>query len=49
MTRDEVRAKYPDNAAASSTLFDRLDTDGDGELSRQELQKLPEILRSPQP
>jgi Ca2+-binding EF-hand superfamily protein len=49
VTRGEVRARYPDNAAASSTLFDRLDTDGDGKLSRQELQKLPENLRSPQP
>ncbi|MFM8323888.1 MAG: EF-hand domain-containing protein [Pirellulaceae bacterium] len=26
-----------------------LDTDGDGKLSRQELQKLPENLHSPQP
>lgn len=49
VTRDEVKAKYPDNAFASTTLFDRLDSDKDGRLSRQELQKLPERLRSPQP
>ncbi|MBL8892844.1 MAG: EF-hand domain-containing protein [Planctomycetaceae bacterium] len=44
ITRKEVKAKYPNNPAASTTIFDRLDMDQDGQLSPQELRKLPEIL-----
>ncbi len=44
LSRDEVRAKYPDNPAASTTLFDRLDTDQNDHLSPEELRKLPAIL-----
>jgi len=44
VSRDEVRARYPDNPAASTTLFDRLDTDQNDHLSPEEFRKLPEIL-----
>jgi len=44
VTRDEVKAKYTNNPAASTTIFDRLDADKSGALSREELRKLAEIL-----
>jgi mono/diheme cytochrome c family protein len=44
VSRDEVRAKYPDNPAASTTLFDRLDTDQNDHLSPEEFRKLRGIL-----
>jgi Ca2+-binding EF-hand superfamily protein len=44
VTRDEVKAKYTNNPAASTTIFDRLDTDQSGSLSREELRKLSEII-----
>jgi hypothetical protein len=44
VSRDEVKAKYTDNPAASTTIFDRLDADKNGQLNRQELRKLSEIL-----
>jgi Ca2+-binding EF-hand superfamily protein len=44
VTREEVKAKYSNNPAASTTNFDRLDTDKNGQLDRQELRKLSEII-----
>ncbi len=44
VSRDEVKARYSNNAAASSTIFDRLDSDNNGRLNRQELRKLSEII-----
>ena len=44
VTRDEVKAKFANNPAASTTIFDRLDADKNGQLNRQELRKLSEIL-----
>lgn len=44
VTRDEVKAKYTNNPAASTTIFDRLDADKSGALSREELRKLADIL-----
>jgi Ca2+-binding EF-hand superfamily protein len=49
VTRDEVKAKYTNNPAASTTIFDRLDADKNGALSREELRKLSEIMRSLNP
>lgn len=45
VTRDEVKAKYVNNPAASTIIFDRLDTDNNGSLSQQELRRLPEIIK----
>jgi hypothetical protein len=44
VSRDEVKAKYENNPAASTTIFDRLDVDKNGQLSQQELRKLSEII-----
>ena len=44
VTRDEVKQKYNNNPAASTTIFDRLDTDQNNQLNQQELSKLTEIL-----
>lgn len=44
VTRDEVQAKYPNNPAASTTIFDRLDTDKNDTLSKVEFSKLAEVL-----
>ncbi|MBL8892504.1 MAG: EF-hand domain-containing protein [Planctomycetaceae bacterium] len=44
VSREEVEAKYPNNPAASTTIFDRLDNDQNGQLNQQELRKLSEIL-----
>jgi mono/diheme cytochrome c family protein/thiol-disulfide isomerase/thioredoxin len=44
VSREEVEAKYPNNPAASTTIFDRLDDDQNGQLNQQELRKLSEIL-----
>ena len=33
VSRDEVKAKYSNNPAASTTIFDRLDTDKNGLLN----------------
>ncbi|MFM7973482.1 MAG: hypothetical protein ACKO8U_00320, partial [Pirellula sp.] len=44
VTSDEVKAKYTNNPAASTTIFDRLDVDKSGALSREELRKLADIL-----
>ncbi len=45
VSREEVEAKYPNNPAASTTIFDRLDNDQNGQLNQQELRKLSEILK----
>jgi hypothetical protein len=39
-----VKANYNNNPAASTTIFDRLDTDKNGQLNRQELRRLSEII-----
>ena len=44
VSREEVKAKYESNPAASTTIFDRLDADKNGQLSQQELRKLSEIM-----
>lgn len=44
VTRDEVQAKYPNNPAASTTIFDRLDKDKNDTLSKVEFSKLAEAL-----
>jgi Ca2+-binding EF-hand superfamily protein len=44
VTRDEVKAKYPNNPAASTTIFDRLDADKNDMLSKEEFSKLAELL-----
>lgn len=44
VSREEVKAKYENNPAASTTIFDRLDADKNGQLSQQELRKLSEIM-----
>ena len=44
VTRDEVKAKYPNNPAASTTIFDRLDADKNDMLSKEEFSKLAEVL-----
>jgi Ca2+-binding EF-hand superfamily protein/mono/diheme cytochrome c family protein len=45
VTRDEVKSKYPNNPALTTTIFDRLDTDQNGSLSREELSKFNELMR----
>ena len=45
VSRDEVKAKYTNNPAASTVIFDRLDSDNNDALSQEELSKLAEILR----
>jgi hypothetical protein len=44
VTRDEVKAKYSNNPTASTTIFDRLDTDKNDMLSKEEFSKLAEVL-----
>jgi Ca2+-binding EF-hand superfamily protein len=44
VTRDEVKAKYSKNPTASTTIFDRLDTDKNDMLSKEEFSKLAEVL-----
>jgi hypothetical protein len=44
VSREEVKAKYENNPAASTTIFDRLDADKNGQLSQQELRKLGEVV-----
>jgi len=39
VSRDEVKAKYPNETAPATTIFDRLDVNADGLLSREELRK----------
>ncbi|MFM7830891.1 MAG: redoxin family protein [Planctomycetaceae bacterium] len=44
VTRDEVRTGYPNNPAAATTIFDRLDSDGSDSLNLQELRQLSGLL-----
>lgn len=44
VTRDETRAKYPNNPAAATTIFDRLDSDKNDSLDANEFRKLANIL-----
>jgi Ca2+-binding EF-hand superfamily protein/peroxiredoxin len=44
ISRDEVKAKYENNPAASTTIFDRLDADKNGTLTQQEFRKLSDVI-----
>jgi hypothetical protein len=39
-----VRTGYPNNPAAATTIFDRLDSDGSDSLNLQELRQLSGLL-----
>jgi len=40
VTRDEIREQMPNNANASGPIFDRLDSNGDDKLDKQEFEAL---------
>ena len=44
VSRDEVKAKYQNNPAASTTIFDRLDKDKDGQLTIEEMRELARVI-----
>jgi Ca2+-binding EF-hand superfamily protein len=44
VTRDEVKARFPSNPAASTTIFDRLDKDRNGKLTAEEFKELSELI-----
>jgi Ca2+-binding EF-hand superfamily protein len=44
VTRDEVKAKFPNNPAASTSIFDRLDKDRNGKLTAEEFKELGELI-----
>jgi len=44
VTREEVRTGYPNNPAAATTIFDRLDSDGSDSLNLQELRRLAGLM-----
>jgi Ca2+-binding EF-hand superfamily protein len=39
-----VKAKFPNNPAASTTIFDRLDKDRNGKLTAEEFKELGELI-----